>query len=142
MQLLQDGSILPSTPTPPAMTSSSPRQSAPHPPQPISARELQQKLQHGEAIQLVDVREEGELELARLPYAVLHLPLSRSAEWLASVPGQLDPDRPVAVLCHAGLRSWNFACWLIEQHGYHQVWNLEGGIDAWSVTVDPGVPRY
>jgi len=55
---------------------------------------------------------------------------------------QLDPDRPVAVLCHAGVRSWNFACWLIEQHGYEQVWNLEGGIDAWSMTVDPGVPRY
>ena len=114
----------------------------PRRPQPIRALELLQRLERGEAIQLVDVRELGELELARLPHAVIHLPLSRSAEWLASVPVQLDPDRPVAVLCHAGVRSWNFACWLIEQHGYEQVWNLEGGIDAWSMTVDPGVPRY
>jgi rhodanese-related sulfurtransferase len=124
------------------MAPSEPRQPEPHSPQPISARELLQRLERGEAIQLVDVREQGELELARLPYPVLHLPLSRSAEWLASVPARLDPDRPVAVLCHAGLRSWNFACWLIEQHGYDQVWNLEGGIDSWSVSVDPGVPRY
>jgi rhodanese-related sulfurtransferase len=114
----------------------------PRPPQPIRALELQQRLERGEAIQLVDVREERELELARLPYPVLHLPLSRSEEWLASVPTALDHDRPVAVLCHAGLRSWNFGCWLIEQHGFAEVWNLEGGIDAWSMGVDSGVPRY
>ena len=124
------------------MASSEPRRSAPHPPQPISARELQRRLAQGEEIQLVDVREQAELELARLPHPVLHLPLSRSAEWLPSLPSQLAGERPVAVLCHAGLRSWNFGCWLIEQHGYDQVWNLEGGIDAWSVEVDSGVPRY
>lgn len=124
------------------MAPSEPRQPPPAPPRAIRARELQQRLERGEAIQLVDVREAGELELARLPHPVLHLPLSRSAEWLASLPSTLDQDRPVAVLCHAGVRSWNFGCWLIEQHGYEEVWNLEGGIDAWSVEVDPGIPRY
>jgi rhodanese-related sulfurtransferase len=104
--------------------------------------ELEERLRAGEAIQLVDVREEGELELARLPHAVLHLPLSRSAEWLTTVTERLDRERPVAVLCHAGVRSWHFSCWLIEQHGFPEVWNVQGGIDSWSREVDPRVPLY
>ncbi len=108
----------------------------------ISARELQERLQRGEAIQLVDVREDQELAWARLPHPMLHLPLSRSQEWLADLDQRLERDRPVAVLCHAGIRSWQFACWLMDQQGYGEVWNLQGGIDAWSVEVDPSVPRY
>jgi rhodanese-related sulfurtransferase len=46
------------------------------------------------------------------------------------------------VLCHAGIRSWQFGCWLMEAQGFPRVWNLHGGIDAWSVEVDPTVPRY
>ncbi|MBM5803509.1 MAG: sulfurtransferase [Cyanobacteria bacterium K_DeepCast_35m_m2_155] len=108
----------------------------------IRARALQQRLELGEAIQLVDVREDQELELARLNWPVVHLPLSRSAEWIAQIESLLERDRPVAVLCHAGVRSWQFGCWLIEQQGYTDVLNLQGGIDAWSVDVDPAVPRY
>lgn len=108
----------------------------------ISAPELQERLERGEAIQLVDVREDQELSWARLPHPVLHLPLSRSQEWLAELDQRLVRDQPVAVLCHAGIRSWQFACWLMEQQGYGEVWNLQGGIDAWSVEVDPSVPRY
>lgn len=111
-------------------------------PLPMTARELQLRLQRGEAIQIVDVREDGELALARLPLPVVHLPLSRSQHWLESLDQQLDRDRPVLVLCHAGIRSWQMGCWLIQERGYGQVWNLEGGIDAWSVEVDGGVPRY
>ena len=111
-------------------------------PQSIRARDLLQRLERGEPIQLVDVREEPELEMATLPHAVVHLPLSRSSEWMTTVAERLDRDRPVVVLCHAGIRSWNFACWLMQEHGYGDVWNLLGGIDAWSVEVDPTVPRY
>jgi rhodanese-related sulfurtransferase len=111
-------------------------------PTPIQPRELQRRLEQGEAIQLVDVREDAELALARLPHPVLHLPLSRSPEWLPSLGQQLARDRPIAVLCHAGIRSWQFGTWLIEQQGYATVWNLEGGIDAWSLQVDRAVPRY
>lgn len=111
-------------------------------PTPIEPQELQRRLAAGEAIQLVDVREDAELALARLPHPVLHLPLSRSPEWLPSLEQRLDRDRPIAVLCHAGVRSWQFGAWLIEQQGYDPVWNLEGGIDAWSRQVDPAVPRY
>ncbi len=108
----------------------------------ISARDLQARLQAGEAIQLVDVREDNELELARLAAPVLHLPLSRSSEWIDRIGTLIDPQRPVAVLCHAGVRSWHFGCWLIQEHGHPQVWNIQGGIDAWSVAVDPSIPRY
>ena len=111
-------------------------------PETIRARDLNARLAQGESIQLVDVREDQEIELARLPYPVVHLPLSRSGEWMASIDAQLDRDRPIAVLCHAGVRSWHFACWLIEEHSFGSVWNVQGGIDAWSVDVDRSVPRY
>ena len=111
-------------------------------PQQISAVELQRRLQAGEPLQVVDVREAEELERARLAHPVFLVPLSQSAAWLASLDQLQDRDRPVVVLCHAGVRSWQFGCWLIEQQGYDDVWNLRGGIEAWSVEVDPTVPRY
>ena len=46
------------------------------------------------------------------------------------------------MICHAGVRSLHFGLWLLEQRQTLEVWNLEGGIDAWSVQVDPKVPRY
>jgi len=111
-------------------------------PIPLSARELKARLDAGEPLQLVDVRETAELELARLAEPVIHLPLSASQEWIGQLEQRLDRERDVVVLCHAGVRSWQFACWLMEAQGYRQVWNLQGGIDAWSVEVDPQVPRY
>jgi rhodanese-related sulfurtransferase len=111
-------------------------------PRSISASDVAARLRAGDALQLVDVREDEELALARLPHPVEHLPLSRASAWMEEVSARLDPDRPVVVLCHAGVRSWRFACWLMAERGYRDVWNLEGGIDAWSVAVDPAIPRY
>jgi rhodanese-related sulfurtransferase len=111
-------------------------------PRSLTALELAARLRAGEALQLVDVREAEELALACLPHPVEHLPLSRASEWMGEVAARLDPDRPVVVLCHAGVRSWQFACWLLACEGHSDVWNLEGGIDAWSVCVDPSIPRY
>lgn len=129
--------------TPPVPSAAgSPTPERPRLPQRIRARDLADRLQRGEAVQLVDVREDGELALARLPQPVLHLPLSRHREWLADLGGRLNRDQPVAVLCHAGIRSWQFGCWLIEAQGYPEVWNVEGGIEAWSLEVDASVPRY
>jgi rhodanese-related sulfurtransferase len=110
-------------------------------PRRLSASELAERLNVG-AIQLVDVREDAELERARLPFAVVHLPLSRSAEWVERIETLLERERPVAVLCHAGVRSWQFGCWLVQERGFPDVWNVEGGIEAWSLEVDPTVPRY
>mgnify|MGYP003330260954 FL=1 len=111
-------------------------------PSSLRARDLKARLDAGEPLQLVDVRESMELELAALREPVIHLPLSRSDEWIERIGTLLDRDRDVVVVCHAGIRSWQFACWLMEAQGYGQVWNLQGGIDAWSVEVDPTVPRY
>jgi rhodanese-related sulfurtransferase len=115
-------------------------------PLPITAADLAGRLaeadREGSGIQLVDVREDEELAMARLPLPVLHLPLSRSGEWMERLDEVLDASRPVAVFCHAGIRSWHFGCWLMQQKGFPQVWNLQGGIDAWSIEVDRSVPRY
>ena len=123
------GPILPPTPAVSTPTS-------------LRAAAIAERLAAGEPIQLVDVREDEELAIARLPHPVLHLPLSRSASWLPALDSQLRRDQPVAVFCHSGVRSWHFGCWLMQQQGYAQVWNLQGGIDAWSVEVDPSIPRY
>jgi rhodanese-related sulfurtransferase len=111
-------------------------------PTPLSARQLHQRLEAGEPLQLVDVREPMELDLARLNTPVIHLPLSESDRWIHSLRDHLDAERDVVVLCHAGVRSWQFGCWLMEAQGFPRVWNLQGGIDAWSVEVDRSVPRY
>jgi rhodanese-related sulfurtransferase len=111
-------------------------------PRSLPAAELRRRLEAGEPLRIVDVREDAELALARLPHPVLHLPLSRHREWLPELETRLDPQQPVVVLCHAGIRSWDFGCWLIQERGYGDVWNLQGGIDAWSREVDGQVPRY
>ena len=48
----------------------------------------------------------------------------------------------MVVICHAGVRSLHLGLWLLQQMPELEVWNLEGGIDAWSLQVDPSVPRY
>jgi rhodanese-related sulfurtransferase len=116
------------------MTSSSP--------QSISARDLYEWLSSGSALQLIDVREHSELEIAPFPGLVEHLPLSESNLWLSDLPARLTTSKPIVVICHAGIRSRNFGCWLLDQGPDYDVWNLEGGIHAWSVEVDPSVPRY
>jgi rhodanese-related sulfurtransferase len=117
---------------------------SPTPGQPgrLAITALADQLREGNAIQVVDVREDRELELASLPYPVLHLPLSRSAEWVGRLSALLDREKPVVVICHAGVRSWQFGCWLMQEQAYPEVWNAEGGIEAWSREVDASVPRY
>ena len=112
-------------------------------PRPIQASELQQWLQSEQpSPQLVDVREAAELAIAPFPGGVLHRPLSESQEWLGTLQTDLNPDQAVVVVCHAGVRSYHFGLWLLDQGWGLEVWNLEGGIDAWSLQVDPSVPRY
>ncbi len=91
---------------------------------------------------LIDVREENELAIAPFPEVVFHLPLSKSSIWIKTIQSQLQKKQPLVILCHAGIRSWHFGTWLLEQNWGLEVWNLEGGIDAWSMKVDPSVPRY
>ncbi|MEB3159468.1 MAG: rhodanese-like domain-containing protein [Synechococcus sp.] len=111
-------------------------------PRPLSAPNLQRMLQAPSPPLVVDVRESQELTLAAFPGPVRHLPLSQAEQWMEGLPDQFNIDQPIVVLCHAGVRSRQFGCWLLAQRPELTVWNLEGGIDAWSVQVDPNVPRY
>lgn len=86
-------------------------------------------------VQILDVRETWEYELARIPGAVL-IPLGE----LADRAGELDPTRPVAAYCHHGMRSLH-ALRFLKGAGFSDLAHLSGGIDAYS-RMDPSVPRY
>lgn len=93
-----------------------------------------------EGFVLLDVREPWELQTARiiLPGATaLDIPMQDVPARLADIP----PTQPVACICHHGVRSAQVVAFLV-QRGYTDVYNLAGGIDAWSALVDPRVPRY
>jgi len=98
--------------------------------------EIQQRLQAGEDLLLVDVREPEEIGIAALPDALV-CPMSRAAEWI----GRLPKEQPLIVFCHHGIRSMQVAM-ALAQRGHRNVTNMVGGIDLWSTQVDPGVPRY
>jgi rhodanese-related sulfurtransferase len=89
---------------------------------------------------VLDVRDPMELQVAQLQprgFDLVHIPMYDIPARLA----ELDPDRPMACLCHHGIRSQQVAMFL-QRQGFAQVVNLAGGIDAWAAQVDPSVPRY
>jgi rhodanese-related sulfurtransferase len=90
----------------------------------------------GSDVFLLDVREDDERETAAIEPSV-HIPMNDVPSRIGEVP----TDRTVVVYCHHGGRSMMVAAYL-EGQGYPKVTNLVGGIDAWSATVDPKVPRY
>ncbi|HXT24356.1 MAG TPA: rhodanese-like domain-containing protein [Candidatus Eisenbacteria bacterium] len=102
----------------------------------ISVAELQQKKKSGEQFLLIDVREPWEYETCRIAGAQL-MPMR-------TIPGnlqQLDVDRDVVCYCHHGQRSLDVAAWLRAQ-GVESAQSLAGGIDKWSLEIDPSIPRY
>ena len=115
-----------------------------HIPQNISPKELYEILEDDSSEKpfIVDVREDNEIAIASFAFSVLHLPLSKAANWSDKIKELLPKDQPIVVVCHAGVRSFNFGIWLLEQGITKRVWNLVGGIDAWSTDVDQSVPRY
>ena len=110
----------------------------------ISPKELNKILEDdsSEKPLIVDVREDNEIAIASFPFSVLHLPLSKAANWSHKICELLPKDEPIVVVCHAGVRSLKFGIWLLEKGITKSVWNLAGGIDAWSTDVDQSVPRY
>ena len=110
----------------------------------ISPKELNKILEDDSSEKpfIVDVREDNEIAIASFSFSVLHLPLSRFVHWSDKIGELLPKDQPIVILCHAGVRSLNFAIWLLEKGITKNVWNLVGGIDAWSTDVDQSVPRY
>lgn len=101
-----------------------------------SCQDVKARMDQGEDLVLVDVREPAEVAYCAIPGSV-HIPL-------ADIPrrmGEIDQERETVILCHVGGRSMQAALFL-RARGYDNVYNLAGGIDAWSRTVDPSVPRY
>ena len=86
-------------------------------------------------VQVLDVRERWEYDLAHLPGAIL-IPLGE----LAQRAGELDPARPLAAYCHHGMRSLH-ALRVLRGLGFQDLSHLAGGIEAFS-RLDPSVPRY
>lgn len=102
----------------------------------ITPLELKQRLDKGDTVVLIDVREPWEYSLAKIDGAVL-IPLGT----LPQSVDKLDRNAEIVAHCHHGMRSAD-AVNLLFQQGFKNVKNLVGGIDAWSVQVDPTVPRY
>ncbi|HLW72048.1 MAG TPA: rhodanese-like domain-containing protein [Candidatus Binataceae bacterium] len=102
----------------------------------LEPAELKRRLDRGDAITVLDVREHEELRIAALPGAV-HIPMGEIPSRLT----ELDPDVELVVVCHHGMRSAQVAQYLART-GFERVSNLSGGIDEWSATVDPATPRY
>ncbi|MDB4916010.1 MAG: UBA/THIF-type binding, MoeZ/MoeB fmaily protein [Gemmatimonadetes bacterium] len=102
----------------------------------ITPARLDQRLRAGHAITVVDVREPYEWSIARIGDARL-IPLNS----LPQAAHSLSRDAEIVVYCHHGMRSEAAAQWLGDQ-GFNRVLNLVGGIDRWSLEVDPSVRRY
>ena len=103
----------------------------------ITATELKARMDAGEDVQLIDVRQPNEYEYARIPTAKL-IPMSEIFARLA----ELDPSREAVIQCHTGGRSARVID-ALERSGYEgNLTNLAGGIAAWSADVDPSVPTY
>ena len=102
----------------------------------IAPKEVKDRLDRGEKILLVDVREAWEHAQCRIEGAVL-IPMGTIPANLQ----KLDIEDDVVCYCHHGMRSLDVANWLRAQ-GVNSAKSMAGGIDRWSLTVDTSVPRY
>ncbi|MBI1860131.1 MAG: hypothetical protein HYR96_04335 [Deltaproteobacteria bacterium] len=101
----------------------------------MTPKELKARLENGENICVLDVRELEEWNFSNI--GGKHIPLGD----LPTRVGELNPNDEIAVLCHHGVRSAH-AVGFLRQSGFTNVQNIQGGIEAWSLTVDSSVPRY
>jgi rhodanese-related sulfurtransferase len=105
----------------------------------ISAPEIKRLLDCGEKVHLIDVREPNEHAIASIEGADL-IPMRNIPAELQSLEARADSAQLI-VFCHHGVRSLNVVNWL-RQQGLDTAQSMTGGIDDWSLTVDPSVPRY
>jgi sulfur-carrier protein adenylyltransferase/sulfurtransferase len=101
----------------------------------ITVQELKERLDNGERLSVLDVREPHEYEVANIGARLI--PLNELPERLV----ELDRDTPLAVHCKTGGRSAR-AVKLLQEAGFQNAFNVEGGITAWSEEIDPSVPKY
>ncbi len=109
------------------------------PPLEVTPVEVKRRIDSGEKLHLIDVREPFEREQSSIATSEL-VPMR-------TVPGALGQlqsraqEAPLIVFCHHGVRSLNVVLWLRDQ-GVANCQSMSGGIDEWSVEIDPAVPRY
>ena len=101
----------------------------------VSPREVAAALGSDHAPRLLDVRTPAEWQLARIEGATL------MTEAVAELVMRWPQDTPIVFYCHLGQRSLDAASYFAG-HGFTDVRSMTGGLDAWSVEVDPSVPRY
>jgi len=102
----------------------------------ISPKELKTRLDKGDTLVLLDVREDWEYSLAKIDGSIL-VPLGTLPQSL----NRLNREAEIIAICHHGMRSADATNFLLQQ-GFSNFKNLVGGIDAWSTQVDGAVPRY
>jgi rhodanese-related sulfurtransferase len=104
----------------------------------VTPLELSKRLSKGDKLPLLDVRELNEHQFVSLPDSI-HIPLGELPERV----GELEAlqAQECVVYCHHGIRSLH-AIGYLRQCGFEKLHNLTGGIDLWSLEVDPGAPRY
>ena len=102
----------------------------------LTPSDVADRLASDDPPQLIDVREDWEVETARLGDAI-HIPMNE----IPMRHHELPADRELITFCHHGARSATVANWLTH-NGHERVANLHGGIDAWARDVDQSIPRY
>jgi rhodanese-related sulfurtransferase len=103
----------------------------------LSPREFLERRDGGVAQTLLDVREDWEIALAPVPSEVVHIPMGEIADRV----GELNSQQVTVVICRSGARSAQVAQFLASR-GFSAVFNLAGGILAWSRDLDPRIPQY
>ncbi len=103
----------------------------------LSPREFLERRASGVNSTLLDVREDWEIALAPVPGDSVHIPTSKIAERI----GELDAQQETVVICRSGGRSAQVAEFLVAR-GFTSVFNVAGGILAWSRDLDPRIPQY
>ena len=105
----------------------------------LSPKELEERLQRGEQLMLLDVRLPEEYQICNLSHKAntMLAPLNNLPGCLQHIP----KDKPLVAYCHHGIRS-QYAIQYLQQQGYTDLYNLAGGIQAWAEEVEPDMEQY
>lgn len=104
--------------------------------QEINVHELKALIDQSEDFQLIDVREPHEFDICNLNGELI--PMGEIRHHIAKI----SKDKQVIMYCRSGVRSANVISFLEENHGYQNLYNLVGGILAWTDEIDPEMPKY
>ena len=102
----------------------------------MSPTEVYKKIEAGEELQIIDVREPFELEICQVENA-LHIPMQQVPNQMSKIP----QDKTLVVMCHHGVRSMRVVNFLKAQ-GVSNIYNMDGGIDRWAIEIDRNMNKY